>query len=362
LLTLPKTIQAEKFLYLGGESGISYDNNITLSEDARYDVITFFSPGIRYRRWGQSGGLTLGYGFIYFDYSKYSDMNYYSHLIESRGEFRRIKNITLTVDYTYRLFPLTLGLPSDSPSNLVKGSVLLGSAKYKWDFTQRTMFESEIEWKHTEYEGIGSSNKEWNLPVSITQKLNSHSSAGIEYRFTSRDFLSDIWKDYILHKAAVNLKFKFKKTDFLIESGYQWLDFSGPGVNSGPLITTGGIYNFTKRISFKAGYNYTYTLDAGGNPYRGQHGDAGVSHKISERLMLSLQTFFDRYKILKINYKLDSLDFDGKLDYKLTRKYLFLTSGYSYSNITQSVPDINGNMGKKKIDDSKITISIKIGL
>ncbi len=340
-LALCVNLHAEKRLFLGVEENVTYDTNIFLSENKQEDFIMTTNPGAAFKLSGRRYSLELYYGFIYFDYIRYSSLDSYYHILKSGTELKVFKEVDLGVNYEYRIVPLEIGLPSQSPENLVSQSYLRTSAKYRKEFSPRTTLDGGAEWVLVNYpeKEVNSDFYELRFPLALTQKLDRLMSAGIGYTFLIRRFNADEFMDYILHHATLDGSFKLRKTELGASLGYEWLDYEGAGVNSGPMIGFVMEYDVTKRSILKSGYSYSYSADARGHPYRGQHGEVSFSHKLTERV--GWTSFFNFYwhKMPGISYKVRTLEAGASIDFKPSRFINFsLDYLYSYNERT-NLPD-----------------------
>ncbi len=357
-LTLCVNLHAEKKLFLGMEENVTYDTNIFLSEDKQDDFIMTTNPGAGFKLSGRRYSLELYYGFIYFDYLRYSSLDSYSHILKGATEFMVFQGVEFGVNYEYRIVPLEIGLPAASPENLVTQSYLRTSAKYRKEFSPRTTLDAGVEWFLVNYPGNKVNSDFWELrfPVALTQKLDRLMSAGIGYTFLIRSFSADEFMDYSIHHATLDGNFKLRKLTFSTSLGYEWLDYEGAGVNSGPLVGVDIKYNLTKMAELKSGYNYSYSADARGNPYRGQHGGISISHKLTERVDLTSFFNFYWYKMPGINYKIHTLEAGSSINFRPSRFLNFsLDYLYNYNERTNLI-----DFKKDIFDVHRIGILLKI--
>lgn len=339
-LTLCVNLYAEKKLFLGVEENVTYDTNIFLSKEEQDDFIMTTNPNSALKLSGKRYSLEFYYGFIYFDYLEYSSLDYYSHILKSDASGKIFQGLELGVNYEYRIVPLEIGLPSASPKNLANQSYLKTSTKYRKEFSPRTTLEGGVEWLLVNYPGKEVNSDFWELrfPLALTQKLDRLMSAGIGYTFFVRSFSADEFRDYWLHHAALDGNFKLRKLTLSTSLGYEWLDFEGPGVNSGPLIAIDIKYDLTKRTELKSGYNYAYSADARGNPYRGQHGELLFSHKLTERVDFTPFFNFYWYKMPGISYKIHTLESGTSINFRPSRFINFsLDYLYNYNERTNLI-------------------------
>lgn len=339
-LTLCVNLHAEKRLFLGVEENMTYDTNIFLSKEEHDDFILTTNPNTAFKLSGKRYSLEFYYGFIYFDYLDYSSLDYYAHILKSGAALKVFQGLELGVNYEYRIVPLEIGLPSASPKNLVSQSFLKTSVNYKKEFSPRTTLEAGVEWLLVNYPGNKVNSDFWELrfPVALTQKLDRLMSAGIGYTFLVRSFSADEFMDYSIHHATLDGNFKLRKFTLSTSLGYEWLDYEGAGVNSGPLIGLDIKYDLTKRSEVKSGYSYSYSADARGNPYRGQHGEIFFTHKFTERVDWTPFFNFYWYKIPRANYKIYSLEGGASLNFKPSRLINFsIDYLYNYNERTNLI-------------------------
>jgi hypothetical protein len=340
LIFLCVNLHAEKRLFLGVEEGLTYDTNIFLSKYEQDDFIMTTNPHTAIKLSGKRHSLEFYYGFIYFDFFNYSSLDYYSHILKTIAELKVFQGLELGVNYEYRIVPLELGLPVSSPENLVNQSYLKTSAKYKKEFSPRTTFDAGVEWLLVNYPGNKINSDYWELrfPFTLTQNLDRLMSAGFGYTFLVRSFKADEFIDYNLHHLTLDGNFKLRKLTLSTSLGYEWLDYKGVGVNSGPLILFDIKYDITKRTEVKSGYNYEYSSDARGTPYRGQHGEVFLTHRFTERV--DFAPFFNLYlyKMPGVNYKIRTLEGGASMNLKSSRFINFsLDYLYSYNERTNLI-------------------------
>lgn len=325
-------LHAEKRLFLAVDEKMTYDSNIYLSTERVEDFIITTNPDIGLKLKGKTFSIDLFYGFLYFDYIEDSTLDYYAHIVRASGEAKLTKRFSLTSSYNYTLVPLEIGLPISSPRNLVTQSHFRTAGKYEREFTPRTTLSTGVEFGLVNYpkKEVDSDYWEIRIPLSITQKLDRLVTAGAGYTLLIRNFHAQKYMDYYLHHATLDGSLKLRKFEISSSFGYEWLDFNSDGVNSGPIVSIDIKYDITKRTNIKAGYSYSYTWDAAGNPFRGQRGELVLLHKFTERVDITPRMSFYLYKIPRENFIIRTFESSAEITFKPSR-FVNFTIDYLYN-------------------------------
>jgi len=360
LITLCVNVFGEKGLFLGVEEQLTYDSNIHLSADEVGDLIITSNPNAMFKLSGRRFSFNAYYGFEYFDYLDNTAEDYYAHIVKVDSGFKVLQELEVGINYEYSLVPIEIGLPRNSPVNLLERSYLRATTKYRKEFSPRRALESGIEWVLSDYPGRDVNSDYWELkfPLSLTQKLDRLLSAGIGYTFLIRNFNAQELLDYNLHHATIDSTFDLNKLKTSTKIGYEWLDYRGSGFNSGPVVEVDIKYDFTRRTKLNTLYSYSYSADARGNPFRGQHAEILLNHRLSESVELTSFSNLFLYKMPGINYKIYTIEAGASIDFKPSKYINFgLDYLYSYNKRTSLLDET-----ESKFDIHRAGFTIKLNI